>query len=115
MRHLDKDSERDISECPHCAVKHMVMARVEYSEYLQNVEDIADLMWAIGDLGCAERHLMSLNPSLSDCVRQLRLSLMEGNIDIGTFDSVCVIICKECGLFDDRDSTDDDKISEEQQ
>lgn len=92
----------DISACWECAVKHVTSARVEYFEYLQDNESIRDLMWCIGDLGCAEKHLISLAPDLAEVVRFLRKKIMGGNISIGLFDEVAMIVCSSAGLFKDR-------------
>lgn len=102
----------DISACWECAVKHVTSARVEYFEYLQDNESIRDLMWCIGDLGCAEKHLISLAPDLADAVRFLRKRIMSENISLGLFDEVVMIVCSTAELFKDRglrESGDTDK------
>ena len=86
----------DISACWECAVKHVTSARVEYFEYLQDNESIRDLLWCIGDLACAEKHLISLDADLA------RKNIMAKNITLGEFDQVVVLICSAAGLFKDR-------------
>ncbi len=100
---MEVDSiSRDISACWECAVKHVTSARIEYFEYLQDNESIRDLMWCIGDLACAEKHLMSLDKDLADVVRLTRKNIMGRNIDLGDFDQLVVLVCSMSGLFNDR-------------
>lgn len=100
---VEKDSFTDISACWECSVKHLTSARIEYFEYLQDNESIRDLMWCIGDLACAEKHLFSLDKELADVVRFLRKRLMGKNIDIGEFDQVVTMVCAVSGLFKERE------------
>ena len=99
---MEKDSFTDISACWECSVKHLTCARVEYFEYLQDNESIRDLMWCIGDLACAEKHLISLDSDLADVVRYLRKRIMGKDIKIGEFDQVVTMVCSMSGLFKDR-------------
>lgn len=92
----------DISACWECAVKHVTSARVEYFEYLQDNESIRDLLWCIGDLACAEKHLISLDADLAEAIRLTRKNIMTKNITLGEFDQVVVLICSAAGLFKDR-------------
>jgi len=92
----------DISACWECAVKHITAARIEYFEYLQDNESVRDLMWCIGDLACAEKHLISLEPDLAEIVRIIRKNIMGKNISLGDFDQAVVLVCGNAGLFKDR-------------
>jgi len=92
----------DISACWECAVKHVTAARIEFFEYLQDRESIRDLMWCIGDLACAEKHLISLDPDLADAVRQTRRNIMSRDISLGDFDQAVLLVCATSGLFKNR-------------
>ncbi len=92
----------DISACWECAVKHITCSRVEYFEYLQDNESIRDLMWCVGDLACAEKHLISLDKDLAEVVRYLRKKIMSFNIELGEFDQVVLMVCATAGLFKNR-------------
>lgn len=98
-----KEEVTDISACWECAVKHITCARVEYFEYLQDNESIRDLMWCIGDLACAEKHLISLDADLAEAVRITRKNIMAKNITLADFDQVVVLICATSGLFKNRE------------
>ena len=98
----EDDSIMDISACWECAVKHVTTARVEFFEYLQDNESIRDLLWCIGDLGCAEKHLISIDSDLAEAVRYLRKKIMGKNIDLAEFDQVVLLVCAAAGLFKDR-------------
>ncbi len=98
----NEEKVEDISACWECAVKHLTCSRVEYFEYLQDNESIRDLMWCIGDLACAEKHLISLDSDLAEAVRFLRKRIMSRNISLGEFDQVVVMICSMSGLFEKR-------------
>lgn len=98
----NEEKIEDISACWECAVKHLTCSRVEYFEYLQDNESIRDLMWCIGDLACAEKHLISLDSDLAEAVRFLRKRIMSCNISLGEFDQVVVMICSMSGLFEKR-------------
>ena len=99
---VEENSFSDISACWECAVKHVTSARIEFFEYLQDSESLRDLMWCIGDLACAEKHLISLDSDLAELVRFLRKRIMERNITLGEFDQVVIMICSASGLFKDR-------------
>lgn len=99
---VEENSFSDVSACWECAVKHVTSARVEFFEYLQDNESVRDLMWCIGDLACAEKHLISIDSELANLVRFLRKRIMEKNIELGEFDQVVVMVCSMSGLFKDR-------------
>lgn len=103
---VKEDVFSDISACWECSVKHLTCARVEYFEYLQNNESIRDLMWCIGDLACAEKHLFSLDRDLAEAVRYLRRRIMANDIELGEFDQLVVMVCSFAGLFKEREIKD---------
>ena len=97
-----KEDFFDLSACWECAVKHVTSARIEYFEYLPDNSSIRDLMWCIGDLACAEKHLLYLDTDLADAVRVTRKGIMGKNIPLGDFDQVVLLVCSMSGLFKDR-------------
>ena len=94
----------DISSCWECAVKHVTCARVEYFEYLQDNESIKDLMWCIGDLACAEKHLISIDDTVASVVREIRKLIMQYNIPLAEVDDMVLAVCEKANLFKERDA-----------
>lgn len=96
---MTEEQFEDISACWECSVKHVTCARIEYFEYLQDNESVRDLVWCIGDLACAEKHLISLEPDLADMVRLVRKKVMGDGISLGEFDQMVLMICSYAGMF----------------
>lgn len=100
-----------MNSCLECATKHITMARIQYDEYRQSPHDNAtDLINCVGNLGCAELHLIDSFPELSSACREVRKTIMAKNkVDEVLFDSVVISVCNASGLLDDPEHNDLDK------
>lgn len=92
----------DVLDCPACALKHVAKARVCYGEYLQNPDFRLEFALCIGNLGCAEDHLLTSRPDLANTCRTLRIMIMEHTLsDIQLFNDFLEIISEFSGLYSD--------------
>ena len=100
-----------MNACLECATKHVTMALVQYDEYIQCPEDNStDLINCIGNLACAEMHLVDEHPELSQACREIRKTIMANNrVEKNLFDEVVVGICGAAGLFNQNDNKSLDK------
>lgn len=89
-----------MNNCLECATKHITMARIQYDEYRQdNKANISDLINCIGNLGCAETHIIDSHPEVCSAIREARKTIMSDNyIDINLFDELVLLVCKVSGL-----------------
>lgn len=103
-----------MNSCLECATKHITMARIQYDEYRQSPRDNAsDLINCVGNLGCAELHLIDTNPELCAACREVRKTIMKDNkVDEVLFDDVVIAICTASGLLNDLDDKSVDNEDE---
>lgn len=94
-------------DCCECALKHVSKARCQVMEYRQDPIYELELINAIGNLGCAEDHLLEKHEELAAAVRACRHLLENGIFDLAPIDHVAIQIANLTDIFTKNGDTSD--------
>jgi len=93
------DDLKNAFDCAECALKHVAKARCQVAEYRQDPIYKLELVNAIGNLGCAEDHLLERYPMVATLVRECRLSIENRDFNLAPIDYAAMLIANLTELF----------------
>lgn len=89
----------DEADCMFCSLKHVSTAYALWNEFQTNPEYKLEFVMALGELRAAELHLVSKHPDECRLVRELRLTVEQGEHVFDEFRQVLIAIAAKAEIF----------------